>query len=204
MSINYSLGLKTSTPGKKKPKRKVYATAQYTRVCDTEAIMQYVVKHTSVQDRGEIMSVICSVVDCMRERLLDGDRIELGELGSFYCVIKSKGAETAESFDPRKHIRGVSVNWRPGKRFRNLSRDAEYKLVPRRETVVKRQRQETKYFNSQLPARQPSKQPPLTPAAALSPEEAHERQIIDAAEALLLRLARQDDAPAAEPQQGEE
>ncbi|MCD8266206.1 MAG: hypothetical protein LUC33_03530 [Prevotellaceae bacterium] len=198
MSINYSLGFKTANPGKKGPKRKVYATAQYTRVCGAEAIMEYVARHTSVQDRAEVYSVVCAVVDCMRERLLDGDRVELGDLGTFYCVIKSKGAESTESFDPGKHIRGVSVNWRPGKRFRDLGRDAKYRFVPRRATVAERLRRETEYFNSQLPPKRPSRPQPLTPAAGLSPEEARGRQVIDAAEALLLRLASRDEAQASE------
>lgn len=200
MCINYSLGLKTATPGKKKPKRKVYATAQYTRVCDTQAIMQYVVKHTSVQDRGEVMSVVCAVVDCMKERLLDGDRIELGELGTFYCVIKGTGAETTEKFDPRKNIKGVSVNWRPGKAFRDLSRYAKYRLVVRRATAAKRLRRDLEDLASKLPARQPAKRLPLRPAPEFSPEETRERQVIAAAEALMLRLAPQEEATVAESQ----
>ena len=37
-------------------------------------------------------------VDCMREQLLEGKKIRLGDLGDFSIVLSSKGAEDADKF----------------------------------------------------------------------------------------------------------
>ena len=37
-------------------------------------------------------------VDCMREQLLEGKKIRLGDLGDFSFLLSSKGAEDADKF----------------------------------------------------------------------------------------------------------
>lgn len=71
-------------------------------------------------------------VDCMREMLLEGKRIEMGDLGVFSISIQSRGAENLETFNPAIHIEQLNVNWTPGDRFRNLLEDAVFNLVPSR------------------------------------------------------------------------
>ncbi len=39
------------------------------------------------------MPVLMQTVDCMREMLLEGKRIEMGDLGVFSISIQSRGAE---------------------------------------------------------------------------------------------------------------
>jgi hypothetical protein len=78
------------------------------------------------------MAVLTQTVDCLREMLLGGKKIELGELGSFQIGLSSKGALTAEDFNPAIHIKTVRVNWTPGPEFLNLKRVAEWNLVANR------------------------------------------------------------------------
>ncbi len=132
MSIYYSLVRKTSQPGKKGAHQKVYAVAQYSSVLKSEELMKLVAKHFSVADRATVMSVISSLVDCLREQLLDGKRVEFGDLGTFYCVINSEGVENAKDFHAKRNIKGITVNWRPSKYFRKLGEHAKYRRVPPR------------------------------------------------------------------------
>ena len=67
----------------------------------------------------------------MREQLLEGKKIRLGELGDFSLSLSSKGAETAEKFSSQ-NIQRVAVSWEPGSEFRNLLADAEFNLVATR------------------------------------------------------------------------
>lgn len=46
--------------------------------------------------------------------------------------LKSKGAITAEDFNPSIHIKSVHVNWMPGMQFRNLQNDVEWNIVANR------------------------------------------------------------------------
>ena len=70
-------------------------------------------------------------VDCMREMLLEGKKIRLGDLGDFSLLLSSKGAETADKFTAQ-NITQVKVQWEPGKEFKNLLDDAEFNLVASR------------------------------------------------------------------------
>ena len=70
-------------------------------------------------------------VDCMREMLLEGKKIRLGDLGDFSLLLGSKGAETADKFTAQ-NITQVKVQWEPGKEFKNLIDDAEFNLVASR------------------------------------------------------------------------
>ena len=70
-------------------------------------------------------------VDCMREMLLEGKKIRLGDLGDFSLLLGSKGAETADKFTAQ-NINQVKVQWEPGKEFKNLIDDAEFNLVASR------------------------------------------------------------------------
>ncbi len=137
MPILYSLVSKTSQPGMKDAPQKVYAVAQYSSVLKSEELMKIVAKHFSVADRATVLSVISSLVDCLREQLLDGKRVEFGDLGTFYCVINSEGLEKEKDFHARRNIKGLTVNWRPSKYFRNLGKEAKYRRVPPRVLMQK-------------------------------------------------------------------
>ena len=50
--------------------------------------------------------------DCMREMLLEGKKIRLGDLGDFSLLLTSKGAEDADKFTAQ-NITGVKVQWEP-------------------------------------------------------------------------------------------
>ena len=67
----------------------------------------------------------------MREQLLEGKKIRLGDLGDFSVSLTSKGAETAKAFTAQ-NITGVNVVWDCGQEFKNLLADAEFNLVASR------------------------------------------------------------------------
>ena len=67
----------------------------------------------------------------MREQLLEGKKIRLGDLGDFSVSLSSKGAETADKFSAQ-NITGVNVVWDCGQEFKNLIADAEFNLVASR------------------------------------------------------------------------
>ena len=67
----------------------------------------------------------------MREQLLEGKKIRLGDLGDFSVSLTSKGAENAKTFTTQ-NITGVNVVWDCGQEFKNLLADAEFNLVASR------------------------------------------------------------------------
>jgi hypothetical protein len=68
-------------------------------------------------------------VDCLREMLLNGYKIEFGDMGSFYVSFSSEGTVTAKDFNPIHHIKAVNVNWERGVEFLDLKESAEFRQV---------------------------------------------------------------------------
>lgn len=96
-----------------------------------EKFARHIADHGTTYSRADIMAILYMAVDCMREQLLEGKKIRLGELGDFSVALSSKGAETAEKFSSQ-NIQRVTVCWEPGSEFRNLLADAEFNLVATR------------------------------------------------------------------------
>ena len=108
-----------------------FAVAQYTDVMTIEKFARHIASHGCVYSRADISAILSLAVDCMREQLLEGKKIRLGDLGDFSVSISSKGAETADKFSAQ-NITGVNVVWDCGQEFKNLIADAEFNLVASR------------------------------------------------------------------------
>ena len=115
----------------KTEKQNAFAISQYTDVMTIEKFAKHITSHGSVYSRADISAILYMAVDCMREMLLEGKKIRLGDLGDFSLLLGSKGAETADKFTAQ-NITNVKVQWEPGQQFKNLLEDAEFNLVASR------------------------------------------------------------------------
>ena len=129
--INYSIVMRGKPADKEAPK-KAYATAQYSEVMDISQFSEHIASHGCVYQRADIVAILTMAVDCMRELLLGGQKIRLGD---FAISINSSGAEMAAEYNPAIHIKKLNVNWSPGKRFINLLKEATFNLVPTRKAA---------------------------------------------------------------------
>lgn len=131
MPINYSIAM-YSNPMDEDAAKKAYAKSQYTNILTLDKFAEHIASHGSKYNRADIYAVLMQTVDCMREMLLEGKRIEMGDLGVFSIGIQGQGAESLETFNPAIHIDQLNVNWTPGARFLNLLENATFNLVPSR------------------------------------------------------------------------
>ena len=115
----------------KTEKQNAFAISQYTDVMTIEKFAKHITSDGSVYSRADISAILYMAVDCMREMLLEGKKIRLGDLGDFSLLLASKGAETADKFTAQ-NITNVKVQWEPGQQFKNLLDDAEFNLVASR------------------------------------------------------------------------
>ncbi len=112
-------------------KLNAFAAAQYTDVMTIEKFARHISTHGCVYSRADISAILYMAVDCMREQLLEGKKIRLGDLGDFSISLNSKGAESADKFTAQ-NITGIKVVWDAGTEFKNLMQDAEFNLVASR------------------------------------------------------------------------
>ena len=129
--IDYSVSARPNPREKNTPPR-YYASPQVSDNVSMNEFCRHIASHGSVYSRADVQSVLSQAVDCLREFLLDGKQISLGDMGTFKIGLNSKGTLTPEEFNPLHHIKSVHVNWTPGPDFRNLQGDAQWNLVANR------------------------------------------------------------------------
>ena len=120
----------------KTEKQNAFAVSQYTDIMTIEKFAKHITSHGSVYSRADISAILYMAVDCMREMLLEGKKIRLGDLGDFSVLLSSKGAEDADKFTAQ-NITDVKVQWEPGPDFKNLINEAEFNLVAPRSAQAK-------------------------------------------------------------------
>ena len=132
--VNYSIVMRNN-PMDADAAKKAYASAQYAEVMDINRFAEHIASHGCVYKRADIVAILTMAVDCMREQLLAGQKIQLGDLGDFSISIKSLGAESSAAYNPAIHARKLNVNWSAGTRFQNLQEEAVFNLVATRKAA---------------------------------------------------------------------
>lgn len=132
--INYSINMRLN-PQKREEPEKAYGVAQYTEKMSLEEFAEHISSHNSVYDKADIQAVLTKAVQCMREQLIEGKKIELGDLGEFYVTLNSVGVDAPEDYNPAIHVKKVNVNWTPGAKFEDLLDYVTFNLVPSREAA---------------------------------------------------------------------
>ena len=148
MAINYSLGLRSSSPSDKNSEKKVYASAQMRELITLPQLAKHICLHGSPYGRDVVIGVITAVVDCVRENLLEGNKVQLGEMGAFYLAFNSQGVDTAEDFNPANNINQVRVRWERGSAFADLTNEAEFNYVTSRDQQAKARKEEKATLNA--------------------------------------------------------
>lgn len=110
-------------------------TPSYSQVMTLDKFCYHIASHGCVYSRADIQAILILAVDCLREQLLNGQQIQMGDLGVFSNSIRSLGAHSMAEFTV-ENITEVNVLWAPGVRFNNLRQDAEFQLVPTRKAAA--------------------------------------------------------------------
>lgn len=84
--INCSIVMRVNPLDKEAPK-KAYACAQSTKTMDINQFAEHISTHGCVYSRADIAAILTMAVDCMRENILEGVLIKLGDLGDFSAAI---------------------------------------------------------------------------------------------------------------------
>lgn len=126
--IDYSVAPKPN-PRDREATPKYYGTAQCQGIINLSQFAQHIATHGCVYKRADIAAVLTMAVDCLKEMLLNGYKVELGDMGAFYISLSSAGTVTPKDYNPIHHVKAVNVNWERGVNFLNLKKEAEFNLV---------------------------------------------------------------------------
>ena len=104
------------------------ANAQYTDIMDINDFSQHIADHGSKYGRADVQAVLIQMVDCLRELLLEGYRIKMGDLGTFYVTLTSDTTDVKEDFTA-SNIIAVNTRLKMGDTFKDMIDDASFENV---------------------------------------------------------------------------
>ena len=110
---------------------KAYAKNQVSEIWPLDKFAKHIADHNGVFSRGTVKGVLSDTCECLVEQLLNGKKVELGELGTFGISLSSEGAPSVKEFSA-KNIKAVNILFAPGPDFENLINRAEFNLVTSR------------------------------------------------------------------------
>lgn len=114
---------------------KAYAKNQVNKVLDFDEFVQHISDHNGVFTRGTVKGVVSDTCSCLVEQLLNGNKVQFGELGVFGISITCEPAASLKEFT-EGNIKEVNILFSPGPDFENLRSKAEFNLVTSRAIQV--------------------------------------------------------------------
>ena len=115
--------------------KKAYAFLQSRGTLSIDEIADHLVSHGCNYDRGDVIAIITKLVNCSKELMLDGYRIELGDLGKLYLTCQSEGAVSKEKFT-RANIKSINVKFSASKLYDDLLQRVSLHKAPTRKAAA--------------------------------------------------------------------
>ena len=137
--IQYSVSLQKNPI---KGTTKAYGNLQLTGVVTINELADHMAEHNTVFSKGTIVGVLSDLGSCLRELILQGYKIKLGDIGSFEPTIRTHGEPKVEDFTATDIV-DMKVLFELGKDFDNLMRDAEFEKTSTRAAQAKAKADET-------------------------------------------------------------
>ena len=95
-NIKYRKVKRTPQTGENAGKELWYATVVTDREMNFEEFVNHISSHNSPYSRGTVHGVLMDMLDCLKELILDGKSVRLGDLGLFSIGMKSHGELTRD------------------------------------------------------------------------------------------------------------
>ena len=92
-----------------------YGRVVTTSTMTYQELCKHMSEHNSVYGEDVCSGVAIKLQNCILEQLLEGKKVQFGELGTFYLATKSKGAASEEDFSVGSHIKGLYLRFSPSR-----------------------------------------------------------------------------------------
>ena len=119
-NIKYRKVKRTPQTGENAGKELWYATVVTDREMNFEEFVDHISSHNSPYSRGTVHGVMMDMLDCLKELILDGKSVRLGDLGLFSIGMSSRGEVSRDKeYPPRflphkRYMTVVTVLFRRG------------------------------------------------------------------------------------------
>ena len=125
MAIYYTASERPN-PAKPTEPHKFYATATSLKRTDLDEIAKSIAKGSTTVSEADTRAVLVELANQIADRLVNGETVHLGNLGSFRATLESKPAATEKEVNASS-IEDVRVRFSPGKDLEAVVDNAEFK-----------------------------------------------------------------------------
>ena len=92
-----------------------YARVVTTKTMSYQELCRHMSEHNSVFGEDVCLGVANKLQSCILEQLLEGKKVQFGELGTFYLAVKSTGANSEDDFSVATNIKGLYLRFAPSR-----------------------------------------------------------------------------------------
>ena len=94
---------------------KWYGRVATTKTMTYQELCRHMSEHNSVYGEDVCLGVANKLQNCMLEQLLEGKKVQFGELGVFYLSVKSTGTDEEKDFNLGININGLFLCFQPSR-----------------------------------------------------------------------------------------
>lgn len=117
-TLKYRKVQRTPQTGENAGKKKWYAASVCDRELSFEDFVSHISEHNSPYSRGTVHGVVMDALNCLKELILDGKSVRLGDLGLFSIGMSSKAEDSKEKVSAQS-VQGVHLTVRNTKTWSN-------------------------------------------------------------------------------------
>ena len=95
--------------------KKWYGHVVTTKTMTYQELCKHMSEHNSIYGEDVCLGIANKLQNCILEQLLEGKKVQFGELGTFYLSVKSVGSEKENDFSLGINIRGLYLCFAPSR-----------------------------------------------------------------------------------------
>ena len=88
-----------------------YGRIVTTKTMTYQELCKHMSEHNSVYGEDVCLGVANKLASCLLEQLLEGKKVQFGDLGTFYLSAKTTGALTEDDFNAGQNIKGLYLRF---------------------------------------------------------------------------------------------
>lgn len=94
---------------------KTFGRVVTSRTMSYQELCKHMSEHNSIYGEDVCSGVAIKLEKCILEQLLEGKKVQFGDLGTFYLAIKSTGADTEEEYSVNQNVKGLYLRFAPSR-----------------------------------------------------------------------------------------
>ena len=94
---------------------KVYGRIVSLKTMTYQELCKHMAEHNSVYGSDVCLGVANKLQSCILEQLLEGKKVQFGDLGTFYLSARTNGADTPDDFNISSNVKGIYLRFQPSR-----------------------------------------------------------------------------------------